>query len=86
MTHAIVKDNELEDLVAHVDNMVDASSPMLSSITETKISDFLEAILNIKFSQLAIGISPEISEMRTGIDATEHSLIPYITPLIVIVY
>lgn len=43
---AIVKDSNLEELVAHADNIVDASGPTQLYVAETMISDTSEAVLN----------------------------------------
>lgn len=64
---AIVKDCKLEDLAAHADNIADASGPMLPQIAESTVSSTLEATLNLKLSQLALGINQEITALRKEI-------------------
>ncbi len=64
---AIVKDCKLEDLAAHADNIADASGPMLPQIAESTVSNTLEATLNLKLSQLALGINQEITALRKEI-------------------
>lgn len=54
---AIVKDCKLEELVTHAANIADASGPIQSHILEITMSDTLEAVLNLKISQLTLGIS-----------------------------
>jgi hypothetical protein len=53
---AIVKDSKLEELAVHADNIEDASGPLLPQIAETSRSDTLEAMLNLKISQLTLSI------------------------------
>jgi hypothetical protein len=65
----IVKDSKLEELAVHADNIADASGPLLPQIAETSRSDTLEAMLNLKISQLTLSINQEIATLRSDVAA-----------------
>lgn len=60
----IVKYSKLEELSAHADNIADASDATQPHIAKTTTSDTSEAVLNLKISQLALGINREIITLR----------------------
>ncbi|XP_025413142.1 uncharacterized protein LOC112685459 [Sipha flava] len=66
---AIVKDSKLEELAVHADNIVDASGPLLPQMAETSRSDTLEAMLNLKISQLTLSTNQEIVTLRSEVVA-----------------
>jgi hypothetical protein len=66
---AIVKDSKLEELAVHADNIADASGPLLPQIAKTSRSDTLEAMLNLKISQLTLSINQEIATLRSEVAA-----------------
>jgi len=56
----IVKDCNLEELAAHADNIVGAFGLILPQIVESTVSNMsytLEATLNLRLSQLVLGIN-----------------------------
>ncbi|KAL4084480.1 hypothetical protein QTP88_028293 [Uroleucon formosanum] len=66
---AIVKDNKLEYLAVHADNIADASGPLLPQIAETSRSDTIEAMFNLKISQLTLRIHQGIATLRSEVAA-----------------
>jgi hypothetical protein len=65
----IVKDSKLEELAVHADNIADASGPLVPQIAETSKSDTLEAMLNLKISQLTLSINQETATLRSEVAA-----------------
>ncbi|XP_050066614.1 uncharacterized protein LOC126555777 [Aphis gossypii] len=63
---AIVKDCKLEDLAAHADNM-QTRLVLCYLRSRNQVSNTLEATLNLKLSQLALGINQEITALRKEI-------------------
>lgn len=55
------------DLAVYADNIADASGPMQPQIAESIVSITLEATLNLKPSQLALGMNQEITALRKDI-------------------
>lgn len=66
MVIAIIKDDKLEELAAHADNIADASGPMLHKVAEMTVSETLGAV-NLKILPLALGINQEITVLRKEI-------------------
>jgi hypothetical protein len=66
---AIVKDSKLEELAVHADNIANASGSLLLQIVETSRSDTLEAMLNLKISQLTLSINQEIATLKSEVVA-----------------
>jgi hypothetical protein len=60
---AIIKDSKLED------NIADASSPLVPQIAETSRSDTLEAMLNLKISQVTLSINQQTATLRSEVAA-----------------
>jgi hypothetical protein len=71
---AIVNDSKLEKLAVYADNIVDASGPLLPQIAEISRSDTLEAMLNLKISQLTLSINQEIATLRNEVAAINTRL------------
>lgn len=57
MALSMVNDSKLEEIGADTDNIADFSSPALSQIVETTVSDTLEAVLKLNISLVPLGIN-----------------------------
>lgn len=66
----IVKDNSLDDLAAHADNLAEASRIPASQIAETKKSaTMIEDMVNLKVAQLTLEQNQEIATLRAEVAA-----------------